>query len=88
LAEHNIDDVIDTGKYSLVLQDASLAFRQEEEIAYSVLEGGRVQDDGSIPCQVLIQLPPRLRGRVLDAKLVPAKQHLGLLMGLGVVGIA
>ena len=86
MAEFNVDEVIESGKYDLALRDDSVWFRQGDEIAYTVVEGGQVQEDGTVPIVIRISLPPRYRGRVVKAALVP--KTLGLLAGTGVVGLA
>jgi len=87
MPEYDINAVIETGDYDLTIQER-LPFRKGEEMAYEVLEGGIVQEDGSIPCTVKLKLPPRLRGRVVKARLVPHNRTVPLLMGMGVTGLA
>lgn len=73
MAEHNIDDLIDTGRYDLTLEEGhGLEFKLGDDLTYRVVEGGHVQEDMTIPVLVEIQKPERLKGTKVKGKLVPS----------------
>ena len=74
MAEHSIDDLIDTGDYDLALERGSLDFRKGDRISYAVVEGGTVQQDGSVPVKVRLKEPARHKGQIVKARLVPQRK--------------
>lgn len=70
MAEHDINELIGTGDYVLSLPPG-LGIEEGEGLAYRVVEGGVVQEDGSIPMVIRIRSPARLKGVQTRAKLVP-----------------
>lgn len=87
--EHNIDKIIDTGKFDLhVDKDEGVTFKVGEPLVYEVIEGGVIQEDGTVPIRIRIEAPKQYKGRVVKATLVPFEDPRAPMMrgiGLGPV---
>ncbi len=53
------------------LRRLRVAEHQAKDLAYHVVEGGQVREDGLVPVKIQIDKPRRLRGVQADALLVP-----------------
>jgi hypothetical protein len=80
MAEHDIDKLIASGRYNLALEDKRLKFTFGDDIDYQIVEGGRVQEDMTIPVKIRIGKPKRYKGWIADARLIPVEKSPCILM--------
>ena len=82
--EFDIDEVIETGKFELRVDDKSISMDIGDPFADHVVEGGVVQEGGTIPIRIEIGQPERYAGRIVKATLVPVEDTpKGIMGGMG-----
>ena len=72
MAEHDIDELIESGEYALGL-DQKVRVQKGQRIAYQVVWAGVVQEDLSIPVKVRLGEPSQLRGQIVAGRLAPRR---------------
>lgn len=71
-----IEALIESGLYDLRLNEKGLGFEAGDDFAYRVIARQAPRPDGSIPVQVKVSLPERLKGRVVEGTLMPSASKM------------
>lgn len=73
MAAYTASELVDSGKYRLRIEEP-IDLQEGDDFEYRVVKGGYVQPDKTVPLTIEVVAPPRLAGRVYQARLVPVEE--------------